>query len=267
MKKVYREYDQAALDAQYEQRAWVPHADAIIARYAKASDAVRTRVPPATHAYGPTLAETLDVYGPKKEKVVAFVHGGAWKRQSKREQAFPAELFIDAGATYVALDFALLPTVTMDAMVGQVCRGLEWLRTNLADRIYLCGHSSGAHLAAAALTRQSFVQSALLVSGIYDLHPVRLSSRNDYVRLDEKLEQEYSPIRHVERIGCPVTVAWAEKESVEFARQSREFANALDDAGKLTAAWEGKTLNHFEIIETLADPGSPLARAALAMLS
>ncbi len=81
------------------------------------------------------------------------------------------------------------------------------------------------------------------------------------MQLDERLEDEFSPIRHVERIACPVTVAWAEKESAEFARQSREFADKL---GAPTIVGAG--LNHFEIVETLADPSSPLGRAAVAML-
>jgi arylformamidase len=266
LSKIYRDYDQAELDAQYEQRAWVPHADAIIARYAAASEAVRKRLgEPLIFSYGPSPAETLDLYRPagvERAPLVAFVHGGAWKRQSKREQMFPAEAFLAAGAAYAALDFALLPSVTLAEMVGQVCRALEWLRERIEpSKLVVCAHSSGSHLAACALTRARVVGEALLVSGIYDLAPVRLSARNDYVRLDVQLEHELSPIRHVARIGCPVTVAWAEKESAEFARQSREFAAAL---GAPTIVGAG--LNHFEIIETLADPRSPLGRAAVAML-
>ena len=271
MNKVFRDYDQAGLDAQYEQRAWVPHADAIIGRYAAASDAVRKRLGnPFTFAYGATPPETLDLYRPARAgrvPVVAFVHGGAWKRQSKHEQLFCAETFLGAGAAYAALDFALLPTVTLPEMVAQVCRALAFLKEKLKpEKLVLVGHSSGAHLAACALTRVKELASALLVSGVYDLLPVRLSARNDYVRLDERLEQEYSPIRHAHDISCPVTVAWAEKESAEFARQSREFASALEKLNLLTKQLQVEKLNHFEIVETLADPGSPLARAALTML-
>ena len=267
MKKVFRDYDQVALDAQYEQRAWVPHADDIIRGFGVASDEVRARLgEPGTYAYGPSAAEALDVYGFSTRKALVFVHGGAWKRQSKRENAFAAETFLHAGAAYVVLDFALLPTVTLPEMAAQVCRAIEWVASNLSENVFLCGHSSGAHLAACALTRVPSVKAALLVSGIYDLLPVRLSARNNYVRLDERLEHEYSPLRHLERIGCPVSVAWAEKESAEFARQSREFASALQKTGKLSVALEAKKLNHFEVIETLADPRSPLARAALKMI-
>ena len=263
MKKVFRDYDQVALDAQYEQRAWVPHADDIIRRFGVASDEVRVRLgEPGTYAYGPGATETLDVYGFATRKALVFVHGGAWKRQSKRENAFAAETFIHAGAAYVALDFALLPAVTLPDMVGQVCRAIEWVASNLSENVFLCGHSSGAHLAACALTRVPFVKAALLVSGIYDLLPVRLSARNVYVRLDERLEHEYSPIRHSDGIRCPVTVAWAEKESAEFARQSRELAEKLRVPGHV-----GKGMNHFEIVETLADARSPLAKIALEMIA
>ena len=264
--KVFRNYDQKALDDQYEQRVWVPHADQIIKRYAEKSDAVRKRLgEPRVERYGPTPPETLDIYGTGK-KAFVFVHGGAWKRQSSREQGFLAEPIVQAGAAYVALNFANLPTVTLAEMVGQVCRGIEWVYQNLSRDVVLCGHSSGGHLAACALIQKNFVREAMVVSGVYDLLPVRLSARNDYVRLDERLEHEYSPIRHVARIECPVTVGWAEKESAEFLRQSREFAGALKRAGKLTESLEGENLNHFEIVETMADPRSPLGRAALNML-
>ena len=239
----------------------MPHADEIIRRFGVASDAVRMRIgEPRTERYGPSPIETLDIYG-QGEKALVFVHGGAWKRQSKRENAFAAETIVQAAAAYVALDFALLPSVTLAEMVAQVCRGIDWVRRHLSPKVVLCGHSSGSHLAACALTRMDSVEHALLVSGIYDLLPVRLSARNEYVRLDEKLEHEYSPIRHADRIGCPVTVAWAEHEAAEFARQSREFAERLG-APRIV----GNAMNHVEIIETLADPGSPLGRAALNML-
>ena len=261
MTSVFRDYDQKALDDQYEQRVWVPNADEIIRRYSAASDAVRKRIgEPRVERYGPTPPETLDIYGSGK-KAFVFVHGGAWKRQSSREQAFPAEPIIAAGAAYVALNFAKLPAVTLPEMAAQVCRGIEWVYKNLSKDLVLCGHSSGGHLGGVALTKLPYIRKALLVSGLYDLLPVRLSARNDYVRLDERLEDEYSPIRHLERINCPVTVAWAEKESAEFYRQSEEFARKL---GAPTLI--GKGLNHFEIIETMADARSPLGRAALNML-
>lgn len=266
MTKIFLDYDQAALDAQYEQRAWAPDMDTILARCAAASEAARVRLgEPATHAYGPDPAERLDVYGTGSGKAFVFVHGGAWRRSLRRESAFPAEAIVRAGARYVALGFGALPADTLAGMVEQVARALDWVARHVSREVVLCGHSSGAHLAACALTRMNggtdVVKKALLVSGLYDLKPVRLSARNAFTRLDERLEEELSPIRHAARIRCPVTVAWAEKDSAEFARQSRELAARLR-----AHAFVAEGLNHFEIAERLADPESPVGRAALALL-
>ncbi|HEX9395950.1 MAG TPA: alpha/beta hydrolase [Burkholderiales bacterium] len=262
MSKVFRDYTQAELDAQYEQRTLVPQADAIIARFATASDEVRRRIgEPRTERYGPSALELLDVYGNSKNKAFIFVHGGAWRRESRRGSAYAAEPVVRAGASFIALGFAALPSVTLAEMAGQVRRGIEWVLHNVSKKVVVFGHSSGAHLAACALTRILGIEKAMLVSGLYDLQPVRLSARNGYVKLDEKLEDEFSPIRHVSRIRCPVTVAWAEKDADEFRRQSREFAEKT-----LARNFEVKGVNHFEIVETLADPASPVCRAALTML-
>ena len=261
MKAVFLHYDQKALDDQYEQRVWVPHAEEIIKRYAAASDQVRSRLgQPRTEKYGPTPPETLDIYGSGK-KAFVFVHGGAWRRQTSREQAFPAEAIIAAGASYVALNFENLPAVTLPEMAAQVQRGIEWVHQNISRDVVVCGHSSGGHLTACALTNLDFVRKALVISGVYDLLPVRLSARNDYVRLDERLEQQYSPIRHIERVRCPVTVGWAEHDNDEFRRQSQAFAERL---GAPTLVGNG--FNHFDFLETMADARSPLGRAALNML-
>lgn len=262
--KVFRDYTQAELDRQYEQRSFVPNADEIIRRFVTSSDAARARLgEPETLAYGPGEAEALDVYGGRRDRVVAFVHGGAWTRMGRRPSAFAAETFTRAGASFAVLGFGLLPSITLAEMVAQVCRALEFLRTTFRpEKFVLIGHSSGAHLAACALTKGAAVGAAVLVSGVYDLLPVRLSARNSYMRLDERLEQEYSPIRHAGRIACPVTVACAEKDGPEFLRQSKEFAERL-----AAPLFVGAGLNHFEIAESLADRGSRLARAALETLA
>ena len=139
LKKVFLDYDQKALDDQYEQRVWVPHAEEIIRRYRR-RQAMRVRTQDRRapdRALRPRAPETLDIYGSGK-KAFVFVHGGAWKRQSSREQRLPPKPIVLAGAAYVALDFALLPSVTLPEMAAQVCRGIEWVRQQSFERRRRC---------------------------------------------------------------------------------------------------------------------------------
>jgi len=281
---VFLDYNQAELDRQYDQRAWASNAVEVIERYAAESNNVRARLgSPRTFAYGKTPAETIDVYPADRRDAPmhVFIHGGAWRSLSKHENAFAAETFVNAGAHFVAVDFALLPEVSLAEMVDQVRRAVAWIYSNAEqlggdrERLFLSGHSSGGHLAGAILTTDwpgqfslpaTVIKGGLCVSGIYDLHPVRLSARNDYVRLGVEMERELSPCRFVEHLTCPVVLAYGEFESDEFKRQSRTFASLIERTGLDVRLIEGRGLNHFEIVETLAEPTGLLGRIALAQM-
>lgn len=281
---VFLDYDQAELDRQYDQRAWAPNAALVIRRYSENSDRARAQLgEPDVFAYGPSETETLDLYRCPKDNapIHVFIHGGAWRLLGKRDSAFAAETFVRAGAHFIALDFALLPAVTLAEMVAQVRRGVAWIYQNAARlggdpaRLHISGHSSGGHLAACVAVTDwvrehdlpgDVVKSAVLASGIYDLLPVRLSARNDYVKLDASSEQTLSPIRHLHHFTGKACVACGALESDEFKRQSRALAAALDPRRLAAPLAEYTGLNHYEVADTLADPHGGLGRAALGLM-
>src|SRR5579883_293216 len=106
--KVFLHYDQAALDAAYDQNAYAANRQQLLDRYAVNSEQVRARLgPPSRLAYGPTEIEKLDIYrtGAASAPVNIFIHGGAWRAGLARNYGFAAELFVRAGAHFVVPDF------------------------------------------------------------------------------------------------------------------------------------------------------------------
>ena len=271
MTKVFLDYDQAALDAAYDQAAYAPNRDQVLARFAHMSELTRKRLgAPERLAYGEKPIEGLDLYRTKKPDapVLVFVHGGAWRAGMARDYAFPAEVFVNAGANYAVLDFNNVLETNGDLMpmAEQVQRGIAWVHKNLGQNLYVCGTSSGAHLAGVAATSALPVKGYVLGSGMYDLRGPRLSKRSAYVKFTDAIEHALSPQRHLERIRAPITLAYGSLETPEFQRESKDFADALTRAGKSAEIIRAEGYNHFELTETLANPYGVLGRAVLAQM-
>jgi arylformamidase len=107
------------------------------------------------------------------------------------------------------------------------------------------------------------VKGGLCCSGMFDLKPVRLSARSRYVKFTDDMEEQLSAQRHLDRLKAPVILAHGTLETPEFQRQSRDFAAAAKAAGKPVQLLVAQGYNHFEIIETLANPYCLLGRAVL----
>ena len=79
---VYLDYDQAALDAAYDQAAYAPNREQLIKRRIRDSELTRLRIgEPERVAYGPTKIEHVDIYRAERNPapVFVFIHGGAWR--------------------------------------------------------------------------------------------------------------------------------------------------------------------------------------------
>jgi arylformamidase len=281
--RVWLDLDQAELDDAYDQSVYAPNQKQVTGRYVTNSDAARARLgAPKRFVYGPTPVEGLDVWTTKRPDapINVFVHGGAWRVGTAAAYAFPAELFVNAGAHFVVLDFASVTDLGGDlsTMAEQVRRGIAWVHRNAKsfggdpDRLYVSGHSSGAHLAGVALVtdwKKDFglpadtVKGGLCCSGMFDMKPVRLSARSRYVKFTDAMEDAMSAQRHLDRLNAPVVLAHGTLETPEFQRQSRDFAAAVKAAGKPVQLLVGSGYNHFEMLETLASPYGLLGRAAL----
>jgi len=276
--RVFLDYDQKALDDAYDQAVYAPNRDQVLARFASASAVARKHLgEPQRFAYGPSEIEKLDLFscGRKGAPVNVFIHGGAWRQGLAQNYAFPAEMFVRAGAHFVALDFinVLESGGDLMPMADQVRRAVAWVYENSdrlgadRNRLFVSGTSSGAHLGGCvAISAGDTVKGYVLGSGMYDLRGPRLSKRSAYVKFTDAMEDALSPQRHLERIKAPITLVYGSLETPEFQRQARDFAAALQKAGKKVELILAEGYNHFELSETLGSPYGPLGRAVLSQM-
>jgi arylformamidase len=283
---VWMDMDQVEIDAAYDQSFYAPLAGQIGKRRAANSDAARARLgAPRREAYGPTAIEQLDIYRTQRPQapIFVFIHGGSWLRGDAKNVADAAELFVNAGAHYVALDFIAIEAAGGDlrVMADQVRRGIAWVYQNAnlfdadAGRLYIGGSSSGGHLCGVALVTDwqkdfglpdDMIKGGLCMSGMYDLKAVRISKRSSFVKFTDEIEQTMSSQRHLHRLRTPVVVTNGTEETPEFIRQGRDFAAAVAAAGKPVEYLLATGYNHYEMGESLGHPYGPNGRAALKLM-
>ena len=281
--RVWLDLDQQELDDAYDQSKYAANLAQIVKRYATNSEQARARLgAPKRLAYGAIPIEGLDLYPARKPNapVHVFIHGGAWRSGLAKDSAYQAETFVNAGAHYLAVDFNNVVETKGDLMpmADQVRRAVAWIYRNAAsfggdpNRVFLSGHSSGAHLAGVVLVTdwpkdfglpKDVLKGGLCCSGMFDLKPARLSARSSYIKFTDETEHALSAQRHLAHLNCPVIVGYGTLETPEFQGQSRDFAAALRAAGKPVELLVGEGYNHFEMPETLANPYGLLGRAAL----
>jgi acetyl esterase/lipase len=142
-------------------------------------------------SYGPLPAQKLDVYVPKKSRpnstVVIFFYGGDWQNGSKDDYRFVAEALASEGFVTVMPNYRLYPTVRFPAFVYDGALAVRWTHDHIVafrgnpHRIFLMGHSAGAHIAglltldarylrSTGLDRRS-VRATVGLSGPYDFVP------------------------------------------------------------------------------------------------
>ncbi|MFC1861520.1 alpha/beta hydrolase [Chloroflexota bacterium] len=285
MKKVYGNYTQEELNSQYNQLVLVPNQSVYAMQNRAKSAEVRKKLKCMLNvSYGPTLDEVLDIFpaGLPGRPIQVYHHGGAWTQSHKDDYSYIAESFVAKRVNLIIPNFSLAPKVTLDEIVRQNRAVIVWAYHNAGSyggdqqRLYICGHSSGGHLAGMMMATDwqkeyglsgDLIKAATSISGMYELEPVRLSHRNEYLFLDERAANRNSPIRNIPGVRIPLVIGYGDGEHDEFKRQSDEFAVAWKNAGNSVSKIIMAGQNHFDVAREFARVDSPIMKATWANMS
>lgn len=273
---VFRHYDKAALDAEYNNRVKVKNAMDWIARYGAESARARAELPMRFDVpFGRHHAERLDVFPAPAPgaPIHVFIHGGYWHRLDKADFSFVTRAFREAAT--VVVNYALVPTVDLDELVRQVRASVAWVHANARSfggdpaRITVSGHSAGGHLVAMLLATDwrefgapaDVVKAGCAISGLYDLEPIRLCYLNDVLALSPESARRNSPVHLKPTARVPLSLVVGAEEGPEYHRQTDDLAAAWRNYGVPIEVTDATGHDHFSIISELERPDTPLARA------
>lgn len=284
---IYREYDQAALDAQYNLRPIWPDVPEVVAFRESESAVVRGRIPGRLNVkYGASDKEALDVFPPSNGRTAApaliYIHGGYWHVSDKNDTSYIAPGFVDAGIAFVTINYTLMPDCDMDRIVDECRRAIAWIWTHAEeigvdrDQLHVAGHSAGGHLTAMMLATDwravepslpaTPFRGACALSGLYDLEPIRLSFLNDTLSLTPELVKRNSPLYLDPTMDIPLILSVGERETDEFKRHQTELFAAWSAKGLAVEEIAAPDCHHYTIVGHFGGPDTELHRAMIGMI-
>lgn len=224
-------------------------------------------------AYGDTERQKFDLFRPEDQPrgLVVFIHGGYWRAFDKSIWSHLANGAIQRGWAVALPAYDLAPTVSISEITHQMGAAIGKAASMISGPVRLTGHSAGGHLVTRMICRDSplapgvrtRVDRVVSISGLHDLRPLLKTSMNDDLRMGEAEAMAESaalnqPIENVE------LVCWVgADERPEFIRQSELLANIWTGFGIRTSVHRAAGQHHFNVIDGLAEPQSPLVCSLL----
>jgi arylformamidase len=239
----------------------VPGSAEMVAGWERQSAEMRTRH--SGHLdlrYGPRERNRIDFLkagdgGP----TLLFIHGGYWQMRAKEVFTLVAGGPMAHGINVALIGYTLAPDATLDEIVAEIHRGLDFLVEQLPalggdpKRIVVSGWSAGGHLTSMALSHPQ-VKAGMAISGIYDLEPIRHSYLNVKLGLDEAASRRNSPMMQAGGPMKPLSLVVGSAELPLLRQQTADFAGHRAKYGLPVTYEEIPGANHFTVMNELMSP-------------
>ena len=210
-------------------------------------------------------------YGPRERNLIdflkvsdggptlVFIHGGYWQTRAKENFTFCAAGPMKHGINVAFMGYTLAPDATLDQIVDEVRTGIDYLAGELPalggdpEQIVVSGWSAGGHLSSMVLGHPR-IKAGLLISGVYDLEPIRHSYLNAKLGLDEAMSRRNSPVSQPGGVNKPLIVVAGSGELPLLRQQSANFAAHRATHGLPVVYEEIPRANHFTMMDELGSP-------------
>jgi acetyl esterase/lipase len=261
-------------DDAYTNGAHIAGGESYVARWAKAAQEFRDQIGHRGRldlSYGPSPRNRLDLFLPQTapKGLFVFVHGGYWLSFDKNSWSHLAQGALERGFAVAVPSYTLCPDIRIGGIVREVAAAIAQAAQTIEGSIYLAGHSAGGHLVCRMMSSSSPLPEAVQrrvahvvsISGVHDLRPLMNARMNATLRLDKDEARAESPVLLEPYPGLRLTCWVGGAERAEFLRQNVLMANIWRGLGAATAAVAEDNRHHFNVIEGLGIPNSPLTTA------
>lgn len=190
-----------------------------------------------------------DLYSPLKAQnapVIVFFYGGRWTEGAKEDFRFVGQSLASKGYVTVIPDLRKYPDVRFPDFVTDAALAVRWTRDNIAQyggsgqRLFVMGHSSGAHVAAMLALDERYLKAAggsrtwlrgmIGLAGPYDFLPIVDPTLRDVFGPPDRFEQS-QPIMFTDGRNPPLLLMASEDDRVVDIKNTRNLSRAVSKAG------------------------------------
>jgi acetyl esterase/lipase len=231
-------------------------------------------------AYAEKPRHRLDICRPAGAAgapVVMFFYGGAWRSGNKGLYRYVGKALARRGYVAVVPDYRVYPEAYYPEFLEDAALAVRWVKDNVSrfggdpDKIFLKGHSAGAHIAAmlaldgrwlgkVGLAPGRDITGLIGISGPYDYLPLRDETLAIIFGGADRLETQ--PITHVAAGAPPALLMTGSRDRLVEPGNSSRLAAKLCAAGNTATVRTYERVGHYFIIAALA----PLLQRILPVL-
>jgi arylformamidase len=257
------------LSRAYVNADFIPDAAGFPPRWREAAAAFRTRLGSRARTglrYGAGARQVFDLFLPEDTPrgLMVFIHGGYWMSFAPEDWSAFAAGALARGWACAMPGYTLTPDARIAAITDEVEAAIGAAAAEVAGPLVVTGHSAGGHLSArmACVDRRPGWADRLArvvpISPLSDLRPLMRTRLNETLRIDPAEAVAESPALLERRPGVEVTVWVGAQERPAFLWQARLLSEEWD------CPWHADPgRHHFDVIDGLKTPGSPLMETLL----